>query len=379
MGSVLGANSIAIVTVVVWLYLLAGRGWFWRLREDAPLPLGRTNLSVAAVLPARDEAAVIGEALASLLAQAYPGSLHIFVVDDHSSDATAAIARKAAPADRLTVLTADSLPSGWTGKLWALDCGLRLALARKPDYLLFTDADIVHAPRALEGLVARAEKNGLDLASLMVKLRCESAAERALIPAFLYFFLKLYPPTWIEELDSRTAGAAGGCILLRTSALRRIGGIEKIRGELIDDCALAREVKRGGPIWMGITSASRSIRAYDSFGEIGGMIARTAFTQLRHSTLLLVGTILGLLITYVAPPVLAIAGPGTVAHVSGAVAWLIMMVTYWPTLRLYKRSPLWTLTLPLVALFYAAATVRSAIAYWSGKGGLWKGRAQDQT
>jgi hopene-associated glycosyltransferase HpnB len=372
------AEIIAAAAFAIWLYLLAGRGIFWRLKESQPPALARNNLSVAVVMPARDEAPVIGEAIASLLRQTYPGPLHIFVTDDHSSDGTAAIARGAAPEDRLTVVNADALPAGWSGKLWAVSCGLRQALASRPEYLLLTDADIVHAQDALAGLVARAEANGLDLASLMVKLHCETFAERALIPAFLYFFLKLYPPAWIADIESRTAGAAGGCILLRTSALKRIGGIEKIRGELIDDCALAREVKRGGPIWMGITSSSHSIRRYETFSEIGAMIARTAFTQLRHSTPLLAGTIAGLLLTYAAPPVFAIAGPSAVAHLLGAAAWAIMIVTYFPTLRLYRRSPLWALALPLAALFYAGATVQSAIQYWTGKGGLWKGRVQDQ-
>jgi hopene-associated glycosyltransferase HpnB len=372
------AAVAAVIPLAIWLYLLAGRGWFWRLRESAPPLLERTNLAVVAVIPARDEAAVIGQAVSSLLSQAYAGPLHIIVVDDHSSDGMAEIVRGIFSEDGVTIVTADPLPPGWTGKLWAIACGLRPALARKPDYLLFTDADIVHARNAVEGLVARAEANGLDLASLMVKLRCETLAERALVPAFLYFFLKLYPPAWIADLESRTAGAAGGCILLRPSALKRMGGIESIRTELIDDCALAREVKKGGPIWMGITSTSHSIRAYDTFGEIGGMIARTAFTQLRHSTLLLAGTVVGLFLTYVAPPMLAIAGPGRVAHILGAVAWLMMIVTYWPTLRLYRRAPWWALALPLVAVFYAAATVQSAVAYWTGKGGVWKGRVQDQ-
>lgn len=368
-------DLIALLAVAIWLYLLGGRGFFWRLSEGAAPPLRQENLSIAVVIPARDEAANIGAAVASLLAQNYPGPLHVIVVDDHSSDGTA---QAAGVGDRLTVLAADPLPASWTGKLWAVNCGLRQALSLNPDYLLFTDADIVHAPDTIAGLVARAEAGGLDLVSLMVQLRCDSLAERALVPAFLYFFLKLYPPAWIADLESGTAGAAGGCILLRPSALKRIGGIESIRAELIDDCALAREVKRGGPIWMNVTSASHSIRPYPTFGEMGRMISRTAFTQLRHSTLLLMGTVAGLLLTYIAPPVLAIGGPGPIAHVAGALGWLIMMATYWPTLRFYGRSPLWALALPLVALFYAGATLQSAIDYWRGRGGQWKGRAQDQ-
>ncbi len=374
------ALLIAVICLGIWLYLLLGRGGFWRVREQPSLPLRRTGLSVSIVMPARDEAANIGNAVTSLLSQSYPGRIELCVVDDHSTDGTADVARRAAQAveaaDKLTIVEADPLPPGWTGKLWALSCGVK-SLSAWPDYLLFTDADIVHAPDNVAGLVARAESDGLDLVSLMVKLRCDSFAERALIPAFLFFFLKLYPPSWIADLEAKTAGAAGGCILIRPSALRRIGGIEQIRSELIDDCALAREVKRGGPIWMGLTSRTVSTRAYQTAGEIFQMISRTAFTQLRHSVLMLAGTVIGLTLTYLAPVVLVIAGPNLEVHVLGASAWLLMSVAYWPTLRFYGRSPLWAPFLPAVALFYLCATVYSAIGYWTGRGGLWKGRVQD--
>ena len=368
------AESIGAASLAIWLYLLLGRGGFWRLREK-PQPIGPApTLSVAVIIPARDEADGIGDAARSLLTQRYSGDIQVFIVDDHSSDDTAAIALGAAAAlgapDRLTVLAAGPLPQGWTGKLWALATGVERAALMRPDYFLFTDADIVHALDNVANLVARAESGGFDLVSLMVKLRCRSVAERALIPAFVFFFLKLYPPAWAK-------GAAGGCILIRPQALERIGGIASIRAELIDDCALASSVKRSGSVWMGFTHGTYSSRDYKTFEEIGRMIARTAFTQLRHSTLLLVGTLLGLAVTYLAPPVLALAGPSIVTRALGLTAWLLMSVTFLPTLKFYGRSPVWAPALPLIALFYLGATIHSAVAYWSGRGGLWKGRVQD--
>lgn len=357
------AGAAALAT---WLYLLAGRGGFWLVREEPAPATPASQRSVAVVIPARNEASSIGQAIASLAAQDYAGPLDIFVVDDQSTDGTAGIARAAGD---VTVIPGEPLPPGWTGKLWAVSQGLRAASARQPGYYLLTDADIVHAPGNLRELVARAEANQLDLVSVMVKLRCESLAERMLMPPFLFFFLKLYPPKW-------TAGAAGGCILIRPEALDRIGGIAAIRSELIDDCALAREVRRGGPIWMGVTTATLSIREYATFAEIGSMISRTAFTQLRYSAWMLAGTVIGLALTYLAPPMLAIFGPTPAAHGLGFGAWLLMSIAFVPTLRLYRRSLLWAPLLPLSATFYLGATLWSALSYWSGKGGLWKGRIQ---
>jgi len=358
---------LAAVVALIWLYLLLGRGFFWWTREarfaSGPAPRRR----VAVVIPARNEALLIGRAVASLAAQDYGGPFDIFVVDDHSTDATAQAACGA------NVVAAGPLPDGWTGKLWAVSEGVRAAAAFRPDYFLFTDADVVHAPGNLSRLVAHAEAGGYDLASLMVELRCETLAERALIPAFVFFFLKLYPPHWIASAKHSTAGAAGGCILIRRDALERIGGIAAIRGELIDDCALARAVKRSdGRVWLGLTSQARSIRQYSTFAEVGRMISRTAFTQLGYSPLLLAGTVLGMAAIYLLPPVLALGFRSWLA----ALAWLMMMAAYAPVLRLYRRSPLWAPALPLIALFYTAATVVSAVEYWMGRGGAWKGRTQ---
>ena len=368
--------ALAGVAVSIWLYLLFGRGLFWRLRETvlAGVPVPRR---VAVLIPARDEGQVVGRSIQSIVAQDFPGPFHIFLIDDHSGDRTVELARAAAELDFLTVIAAQQLPEGWTGKLWALAQGIRQAESFHPDYLLFSDADIVHAPDGISRLVARAEAGGYDLVSWMVKLQCETFAERALIPAFVFFFFMLYPPAWTESARRRTAGAAGGCILLRWEALARIGGIAAIRGELIDDCALAKAVKRtGGKVWLGVTSRTRSIRGYGTFREIGSMVSRTAFWQLRHSVLLLAGTIAAMFVTYMLPPLLLLTGRPP-AMALGAFAWVLMMVAYAPSLRFYGLSLLWAPAIPLVAAFFTGATIHSAVRYWRGRGGEWKGRAQD--
>lgn len=370
----------------IWIYLAFSRGRFWRLRTfDADL-VHPDALSawpgVAAVVPARNEEATIRQSVASLLRQDYPGSFSVIVVNDHSEDATAQLIqqlrRELDLESRLTLYPATPLPAGWTGKLWALQEGVARAAEGAPGYYWFTDADVLHAPDTLNRLVARAERDRLDLASLMVLLQAKTFPEHALIPAFLFFFLKLYPPRWIADAKSPTAGAAGGCILLRCKALERIGGFAAIRGEVIDDCALARAVKRsGGRLWMGLTRASISLRNYGSFGEIRDMIARTAFTQLRYSWLLLLGTLVGMFVTYLAPVAL-IFGPTMTPRILGACAWTLMSLLYLPTVRFYRLSPLWALVLPISALFYSYATLLSAVRYWRGNGGRWKGRAQAQ-
>jgi len=283
------------VSLAAWAYLVALRGAFWRIRATQPPTFQPAPKRVAAIIPARNEEAVISKAISSLLAQEYDGEIRIIVVDDHSSDKTAFAAKQAGA----VVIEAAPLPPGWTGKLWAIDQGQKFAMRFDPDYLLLTDADIVHSSDNLRALVARAEAGGLDLVSLMVKLRCRSIAERALIPAFVYFFFQLYPPRWISNLRHSTAGAAGGCMLIRPAALEKIGGIEAIRGELIDDCALAGRVKQsGGKIWLGASDTTHSVREYDTFGEIFRMISRTAFTQLRYSVWWLAATILAMAVVY---------------------------------------------------------------------------------
>ncbi|HKU21064.1 MAG TPA: glycosyltransferase, partial [Terriglobales bacterium] len=310
-------------------------------------------------------------------------SLHIFLVDDSSSDGTAQIARQAAASmgklASLTVLQGQPLPPGWSGKLWAVSQGVAAARDFAPDFVLLSDADIVHSPATIPSLRDLAERGGYDLVSFMVKLHCRGLAEKLLIPAFVFFFFKLYPPAWIADSRRAAAGAAGGCLLIRPQALARAGGMEAIRGEIIDDCALARAVKRsGGRVWLGLTEESASIRPYGSFAEIGGMISRSAFNQLHHSVLLLVGAVVGLAVTYLIPPALLFSRHFAPVAL-GAMGWAAMTAAYLPMVRFYRLNPLWALTLPLAALFYMGATLHSAVKFWLGRGGEWKGRAQDRT
>ena len=348
------------------------------------LPLraaGAPARSVAVVIPARNESDVIETSIASLSTQEYSGSLSIFVVDDESEDGTAEIAKRAAAigsaTTQISVIRSRPLPSGWTGKMWAVAQGVEEALATHPDYVLLTDADIVHPANSIGMLVSLAEAQDLSLASVMVKLKTDTFAERALIPAFTFFFFLLYPPAWIRNSRRKTAGAAGGCILVRPSALTRAGGIAAIRNEIIDDCALARIIKRsGGRVWLGISSDITSLRGYGRASAIGRMIARTAYNQLHHSPFLLVGTIAGLFLTFLLPLFLLMNANSTL-RILGAVAWLLMTLAFLPTVRFHRLPLLWAVSLPVAAAFYSGATIYSAIQFHAGRGGQWKGRAQD--
>ena len=383
----LSLNILAAAPLIVWLYLLLARGGFWRVaRQFAPAPAAPGEgpvpaFKVVAILPARNEAQVIADAVRSLLLQDGGDSPHVIVVDDGSTDATAAAALDAAAglalAGRLSVLTAPPPPPGWSGKVWAMSQGVAAAGRLHPEYLLFTDADIHHDPGEIGMLVSLAVARRADLVSCMVKLHVTTPAERWLIPAFVFFFLKLYPPAWVASPHERTAGAAGGCMLVRAQALERIGGLRSLRSQIIDDCALARAIKgAGGSIWLGLTRHARSTRPYGSAAEIGRMISRTAFNQLRHSWLLLATTLAALLVTYLLPPLLLLSGQ-PLAMALGAAAWCLMCMAYAPMLRFYGLSAIRALSLPAVALFYAAATVHSAVQYARGHGGQWKGRTQD--
>jgi hopene-associated glycosyltransferase HpnB len=373
-------NLVGAATVAIWVYLLFFRGGFWwSPHRSAPIDTGVPVRSVVAVVPARDEAAVIGRSVASLLAQGYRGGLHIVVVDDQSSDGTAEVARAAAAAanasDRLTICPGKPLAAGWTGKLWALRQGVELARSLRPDYLLLTDADIVHGPGNLRELVSRCEAEGYDLVSLMVRLNCRSLWEKLLIPAFVFFFFKLYPPRWVADPSRRTSAAAGGCMLIRAATLERVGGIDSIRHEIIDDCALARRVKSVGKVWLGPSLHTTSIREYRSWRTIWDMVVRSAFAQLGYSRVVLVVTVLMLALTYLAPPLLLLS-PRPAAVLCGALAWLGMSIALLPSLRAYDAPRLLAPLLPLIAFFYLAATVASAVLFWRGRGGYWKGRFQ---
>lgn len=368
------ATVLAAATLVLWLGLLASG--FWRCTDrDERMVCGDPAEwpDVVAVVPARNEADVIARSLASLAAQDYPGTFRIVLVDDNSTDATGRIARGLV-SNAVTVIDGAPLPPGWTGKLWALSQGI--AAAGRPHYVWLTDADIEHAPDTLRRLAAIAEAGDKRLVSFMARLHCATWPERALVPAFIYFFKMVYPFNWINR-PGPMAGAAGGCVLVRRDALEAAGGIGAIRGALIDDCALGALIKRQGPIWLGLTSRSRSIRPYRSAGEIAAMIARSAYSQLRYSKLFLAGTVLGLALVYGLAPVLAIAAHGT-ARALAIAAVVLMVLSYQPVLRFYRRSPLWGLALPLVAAFYAWCTLLSAWQHARGKGGMWKGRAQAQ-
>ena len=378
-------DLIASMVLAIWLYLLVARGGFWLAAErdgsETTAAMPGPWPAIVAVIPARDEAASIGETVASLLAQNYSGELRVVVVDDNSRDTTAETAREAAArlgkADRLTVLSGGALPAGWTGKLWAQQQGVAFvdALPSPPAYVLLTDADIVYAPDAVLRLAVRARESGAVLNSLMVKLHCTSFAERAFIPAFIFFFQMLYPFAWANDARRATAAAAGGCMLVRRDVLHDAGGMAAIRGALIDDCALAKLLKARGPIWIGLTERVRSIREYPAVADIRGMVARTAYAQLRYSPLLLAGTVLGLALTYLAPVGFALFAGGY-AQLAGILTWLAMALAFWPTLRFYGLPVVWGLALPAIAAIYMAFTIDSAYQHARGRGGMWKGRAQ---
>ena len=372
--------ALAGLSVVTWIYLILFHGAFWlanqRLKEgQAPDVWPR----VTAVVPARDEAAVIARSVASLLQQDYPGDFNVIVVDDGSTDGTAAIARAAGEqlgaGERLTIVEGTPLPEGWTGKMWAVANGVRAA--GDSDFLLLTDADIEHDRGNLRRLAAKATTDARDLVSLMVRLHARSFWERLLVPAFVFFFQKLYPFPRINSRRARMAGAAGGCVLVRKESLEAAGGIDSIRNALIDDCALARRVKKQGAIWLGLADGTRSIRPYDGLRGIWRMVARTAFTQLSYSRSLLAATLLGMMIIYLAPVVTLVWGliaGAWLAAALGGIAFAMMLFAYWPTARLYGPPVPEVFLLPVAGLLYTLMTVDSAFRHWRGAGGGWKGR-----
>lgn len=377
--------AIAVMCLLVWTYLLTARGGFWRCRDlfvagDVGAA-GRPSPEVVAIIPARNEADVIGQSLGSLLRQDYRRLVWIVIVDDQSSDGTRDIAERAAaevavhPSYERTVeiVAGEAVPQGWTGKLWALNQGLA-AVKESSEYVLFLDADIALAPQVLQGLVNAAQQSGAVLTSLMVTLRCRGRAERWLVPAFVFFFQMLYPFSWVNDRRRSTAAAAGGCMLVHRKTLAESGGLEALRGAIIDDCTLGAQMKRRGPIWLGLTRDAVSLRAYDFVG-FGRMVARSAFAELRYSTLRLFGTLAGMGLVFLAPPLLVLFAGGW-ARAAGAAAWLMMALAFAPTLRFYRRPVSSGVALPAVAAAYALFTFQSAAQYWRGKGAVWKDRVQ---
>ncbi|BAB72733.1 glycosyltransferase [Anabaena sp. FACHB-709] len=386
--------GLILLSLVIWLGLLFFWGQFWRLDqrlEGEEIPL-QSLPKICAVIPARNEAEFIPISLRSLLLQDYPGDLHIFLVDDQSTDGTAAFAEGVAhavdKAQQLHIVSGESLPPAWSGKLWAVEQGIQKAKTLAPDYFFLTDADIEHDVSNLRRLVAKALQEDLDLASVMVKLRCESFWEKLLIPAFVFFFQKLYPFRWVNNPKNKMAAAAGGSILIRREVLEQIGGIQVIRQALIDDCTLAQVVKSGRlgdklnnaiarKIWLGLSSSTRSLRPYESLQTIWAMVARTAYTQLNYSPWLLLGTVVGMTLIYLLPPVATIIGVlmgDWRITLTGLGVWLLMSLAYLPTIRFYKRSPLLAFSLPAIAFLYTLMTIDSAFRHWQGRGGAWKGR-----
>jgi Glycosyl transferase family 2 len=450
--------GMALLSIAIWLGLLTLWGGFWRCNQrldGKDTTLGDTQRepsfpNICAIIPARNEADVLPQTVRSLLSQTYPGHLQIVLVDDQSTDGTGEVARQTAAelhqSEKLTVINAEPLPAGWTGKLWAMEQGVRYiqALTPLPDYVLFSDADIAHDPDNLFRLATKAKQDDLDLVSLMVLLRCQSVWEKFLIPAFVFFFQKLYPFPLVNNPKSRIAAAAGGCILMRRSALEQIGGLQILRQALIDDCSLAIAIKAegrrqkakgkekaedvgcvspsvthrkdretekadvgcvspsvthrkdcetekaegsadeaslSGKIWLGLTQTTLSLRPYDSLQTIWDMVARTAYTQLGYSPLLLVGTVLGMALVYLVAPIAVFIGLFTTNWLlcgMGVVGWLLMAIAYLPTIQLYQLSPLWAICLPAIALLYNLMTIDSALRHWRGQGGAWKGRVYPQ-
>ena len=372
--------GLSSLSLAAWIFLAAFRGGFWKANQrlsDPESPPDRWP-TVSAIIPARNEEKTIATTLHSLLTQDYPGKFNIYVVDDNSEDNTVSQVEMVS-GQRVNLVAGSNLPEGWTGKLWALQQGV-ISMNKAdaiPDYILFTDADIEHSTDILRRLVKHAEDKNLDLVSLMVLLRCRSLWEVLLIPAFVLFFQKLYPFPWVNDPARQTAGAAGGCILLRRTALENSGGLAEISDQVIDDCSLARQIKVEGPIWLGLTEDVRSLRGYTSLGAIWSMVIRTAFDQLNYSAINLIGSLVGMLLLYITPPfalVAGIANSDIYLFAIAALTWSILSLCYWPTLRLYKRNCWEVLLLPAAAFLYTTMTLDSALRHWTGRGPRWKGR-----
>ena len=371
------------LSLLIWIILVTSRDGFWKTDQRLP-DVGdffQTHPAppIVVVIPARNEAEMLPQSLRSLLKQTYPGKFSIVIVDDHSSDNTFQVARDLSQDTdiEIVIVRGETLPKGWTGKLWALEQGLRVAATLKPEYVLLTDADIFHGSTSLTTLVHQAVAQHCDLVSLMVRLRTKSFWERALIPAFVFFFAKLYPFRAVNNPDRSIGAAAGGCSLIRWAALEKIGGLASIRGALIDDCTLGQALKRNGNIWLGLTTDTLSLRPYDSLASIWAMVSRSAYAQLNYSPLLLVGTVFGMAVVYGMP----IVGLGfgwmqrdVWVFAMALLSYGLMTWAYLPIVRFYQQPSWMSLGLPGVAVLYLLMTLDSARQSMQGKGGAWKGR-----
>ena len=367
---------LASLSLGIWVYLLLGHGRFWQAGPFLPPAPPGPMPPVTVVIPARNEAESITRCLRSLMAQDYAGELRVVVVDDQSTDGTGGLADLVRD-PRLTVLRGAPHPAGWSGKLWALQQGIDWA--GRAELLLLTDADIEHAPGHVGSLVARLEgampgDTRLDMVSEMVALHCATPVEQALVPPFVFFFALLYPFAWVNDPGNPIAAAAGGTVLIRAEALARVGGLSAMGGALIDDVTLARRVKTAGRIWLGHSRMATSIRPYETAGDVWRMVARCAYVQLGHSPWLLVGTVAGMVLVWLVPPVLALFGQGR-AQLVGLLGWAAMTGAYIPTLRRFGLNASWAASLPVAACFYTAATMGSAFDHYRGQGVVWKERA----
>ena len=393
--------GVSSLSLLAWLYLLLARGFFWR--TDVCLDAGEAGLSkpwpsVGVVVPARNEADVLPETLPTLLGQEYSGEFRVYLVNDQSNDGTAEIASNLAEQkgsyDReLTLIEGSPLPPDWAGKVWAMEQGVRAASLQSPDYLWLTDADIAHSPGVLASLIVKAESDDASLVSVAAQLHCQGFWERLLVPAFIYFFAKLFPFRWVNDRNNPTAAAAGGCMLVRRESLEAAGGLPSIANAIIDDCALARLIKGSRPggstIWLGLSHDIQSVRPYAGLGPFWGMVARTAYTQLRYSPVLLLGTAVGMLLVYLVPLAALIGGRvalwvtgeynlSLVLLALGLATLSLMFTSYLPMLQWYRTSKSFALLLPLAGLLYTMMTIDSARRHWQGKGGAWKGRTYNR-
>jgi hopene-associated glycosyltransferase HpnB len=376
--------ACSALALLVWLGVLLAphRPYLVRERLEADPTAPADLRAVTVLIPARDEADVIGRTVTALASQGK--DLAAIVVDDQSADGTApaalAAAGRAPDALTLEIVRGEPLPVGWAGKLWALEQGLEHV--DRP-FVLLLDADIELAPGLVPTLLRTAEQSGASLVSIMAELHCATFWEKLLTPAFVFFFKLLYPFALCNDPKRKTAAAAGGCMLAHTDALRAIGGFAAIRGALIDDCTLAAALKRAAPpIWLGMSRSVRSLRAYPRLGDFWAMVSRSAFTQLRYSVALLLLTAVSMLVVLVAPVASVAAAPldaGAPAALAGVAAWLAMSAAYLPVVRFYRLSAPWALTLPLAGALFLAMTLSSAVAYWRGAHAHWKNRSYDRS